>query len=429
MTEVNLFLLVGIISVVSAVMMLLSENAIHSALFLILIMVCIAFLFLMLNAPFLAMIQVTVYAGAIMVLFLFVIMLLGAEKLGTRSIRLRWMTPVAVCLSILFLITAGLAIGQGQVNLSVAPSAEPMLRVANFAPEAGTVDVYANGEMIASDVEYGDSTDFIALPAGEYNLALFTAGTQDALTASTVTLDPGFTGTAIAYGTDAVPQVALEAEDLSTVPERSGRLTVFNGFSGVPAISLVDFGSDFDTEDTKVIVPEIAQNSLSEPVIVSESTDLRSWALVEAGNPANILFRLNNPEMFDIQRDESKFIVVSTEPQLDGSVRAQTTALDTSTAASFGGPLAMGQALFTRYLLPMQMVAVLLLVAMIGAIVLTHKPKDVSSIERRAMGRRKVSRPLTSVLSAQTGHDIHVSETNGASEEALPETVGEEEKV
>jgi NADH-quinone oxidoreductase subunit J len=429
MTEVNLFLLVGIISVVSAVMMLLSDNAVHSALFLILIMVCIAFLFLMLNAPFLAMIQVTVYAGAIMVLFLFVIMLLGAEKLGTRSTRLRWITPVAVFLSILFLITAGLAIGQGQVNLNAAPSAEPMLRVAHFAPEVGNVDVYANGELIASDVEYRDSTDFVTLPPGEYNLALFTAGTQDALTATTVTLDSGFTGTAIAYGTDAVPQVALEAEDLSTVPERSGRLTVFNGFSGVPAVSLVDFGSDFDLEDTQTIIAEIPEDTLSEPIIVSEATELRSWALVEAGNVNNVLFRLSDPESFDVERDISKFLIVSTEPQLDGTLRAQTTALDTTTTASFGGPLAMGQALFTRYMLPMQMVAVLLLVAMIGAIVLTHKPKDVSSLERRALGRRKVSRPLTSVLSAQTGHDVYVPETNRVSEEALPDAVGEAEKV
>ncbi len=61
-------------------MMLISENAIHSALFLILNFACIAFFFLMLNAPFLAMVQITVYAGAIMVLFLFVIMLLGAER-------------------------------------------------------------------------------------------------------------------------------------------------------------------------------------------------------------------------------------------------------------------------------------------------------------------------------------------------------------
>ncbi len=57
--------------------MLLSDNAVHSALFLIVTMGCIAFLFLLLNAPFLAMIQITVYTGAIMVLFLFVIMLLG----------------------------------------------------------------------------------------------------------------------------------------------------------------------------------------------------------------------------------------------------------------------------------------------------------------------------------------------------------------
>jgi NADH-quinone oxidoreductase subunit J len=429
MTEVNLFLLVGIISVVSAVMMLLSENAVHSALFLILIMVCIAFLFLMLNAPFLAMIQITVYAGAIMVLFLFVIMLLGAEKLGTRSARLRWITPVAVFLSVLFLITAGLAIGQGQVNLSAAPSTEPMLRVAHFAPEAGNVDIYANGELIASNVEYRRSTDFVKLPAGEYNIAVFSAGTQDALTAVTVTLEAGFAGTAIAYGTDSVPQVALEGEDLSTVPERSGRLTVFNGFSGVPAISVVDFGSDFDAEDTQVIMADIPQDTLSEPVIVGEATDFRSWAIVEAGNMNNVLFRLNNPDMFNVKRDTSKFLIVSTEPQLGGTVRAQTVALDTTTAAGFGGPLAMGQALFTRYMLPMQMVAVLLLVAMIGAIVLTHKPKDVSSIERRALGRRKVSRPLTSVLSAQTGRDVYVPDTNGTSDEALPEAVGEEEKV
>ena len=89
MTEVSLFILVGAIAVVAAVMMLLSENAVHSALFLILNMGCIAFFFLMLNAPFLAMVQITVYAGAIMVLFLFVIMLLGAEKLrGSNAISL-----------------------------------------------------------------------------------------------------------------------------------------------------------------------------------------------------------------------------------------------------------------------------------------------------------------------------------------------------
>src|SRR5215470_7026763 len=85
MTELFWFGLVGLVAIISAIFMLLSDNAVHSALFLIVTMACIAFLFLLLNAPFLAMIQVTVYTGAIMVLFLFVIMLLGSERLQDEN--------------------------------------------------------------------------------------------------------------------------------------------------------------------------------------------------------------------------------------------------------------------------------------------------------------------------------------------------------
>ena len=60
---------------------LLTRNAVYTALFLVANFSLVAVLYLVLGAPFLAMAQVTVYAGAIMVLFLFVIMLLGAEKL------------------------------------------------------------------------------------------------------------------------------------------------------------------------------------------------------------------------------------------------------------------------------------------------------------------------------------------------------------
>jgi NADH-quinone oxidoreductase subunit J len=56
------------------------KSAVSSALFLIATMVSIAILFLLLNAPFLAAIQIIVYAGAIMVLFIFVIMLLNLRK-------------------------------------------------------------------------------------------------------------------------------------------------------------------------------------------------------------------------------------------------------------------------------------------------------------------------------------------------------------
>ena len=84
-----LFLILATISVFAAISMLTSKNAVHSALFLILNFAAIAVFYLILNAPFLAAVQITVYAGAIMVLFLFVIMLLGAEEsagvLGTRT--------------------------------------------------------------------------------------------------------------------------------------------------------------------------------------------------------------------------------------------------------------------------------------------------------------------------------------------------------
>jgi NADH-quinone oxidoreductase subunit J len=79
--DLILFLVLALVAVGAAVGMLLARNAVHSALFLILNFAVVAVFFLILGAPFIALVQVTVYAGAIMVLFLFVIMLLGAERL------------------------------------------------------------------------------------------------------------------------------------------------------------------------------------------------------------------------------------------------------------------------------------------------------------------------------------------------------------
>ncbi len=75
------FLLLAAVAVAAALGMLLSHNAIHSALYLVLNFITVAIFYLALNAPFIAMVQITVYAGAIVVLFLFVIMFLGAERL------------------------------------------------------------------------------------------------------------------------------------------------------------------------------------------------------------------------------------------------------------------------------------------------------------------------------------------------------------
>jgi NADH-quinone oxidoreductase subunit J len=97
------FYLLAAIAIGAAAGMLLSRNAVHSALFLVLNFATVAFFFLLLGAPFIAMVQVTVYAGAIMVLFLFVIMLLGAELLRQPSQALPWQPPLTVFLAVLFL--------------------------------------------------------------------------------------------------------------------------------------------------------------------------------------------------------------------------------------------------------------------------------------------------------------------------------------
>lgn len=75
------FAILAVVAIGAAIGMLTSRNAIHSALYLVLNFCTVAVFYLMLNAPFISMIQITVYAGAIVVLFLFVIMLLGADKL------------------------------------------------------------------------------------------------------------------------------------------------------------------------------------------------------------------------------------------------------------------------------------------------------------------------------------------------------------
>ena len=95
--DLILFYGLAAVAVFSAVSMLLSRNAVYSALFLVINFITIATLYLLLNAAFIAMVQITVYAGAIMVLFLFVIMLLGAERLESTH-KLPWQLPVAIVL-------------------------------------------------------------------------------------------------------------------------------------------------------------------------------------------------------------------------------------------------------------------------------------------------------------------------------------------
>jgi NADH-quinone oxidoreductase subunit J len=100
------FSILAAIALLTAIAMTTSRNAVHAALFLVLNLGTTAVFFLVLNAPFLALVQIAVYAGGIMVLFLFVIMLLGAERLD-REGELGWQRTLAFVLGGVLLAEGG----------------------------------------------------------------------------------------------------------------------------------------------------------------------------------------------------------------------------------------------------------------------------------------------------------------------------------
>lgn len=114
------FILLAAVAVAAALGMLLSRNAVHSALYLVLNFMTVAVLYLVLNAPFIAMVQITVYAGAIVVLFLFVIMLLGADRLrgATDEVRggERYHRYLAVFLALVLIGVFGYLLLQNNVG-------------------------------------------------------------------------------------------------------------------------------------------------------------------------------------------------------------------------------------------------------------------------------------------------------------------------
>jgi NADH-quinone oxidoreductase subunit J len=103
------FLVLAPASVIAALAMVFSRNAIYAALLLVVNLFCLAVLFLFLQAQFIAAVQVIVYAGAIMILFLFVLMLLGVRRDEKLSDLVRTQGVVALVLGAVLL--GGLAAG------------------------------------------------------------------------------------------------------------------------------------------------------------------------------------------------------------------------------------------------------------------------------------------------------------------------------
>jgi NADH-quinone oxidoreductase subunit J len=483
--EVILFIAIGVISIVTAMLMLLSKNAVHSALFLIVNFIGVAVLYLMLEAPFLAMVQIAVYAGAIMVLFLFVIMLLGAERTssGGGIRRFPWLPAVGMGLIVFLVIAVGWALGRGSIDTQPVPDEAITIRFHHASPvvyvepaaieepaevatrpetaseetDGDTVEatpaveptaapevespvdavpvpadrvftLVVDGEVIDDSFVYGETTDFITLEPGQHVFVLRSADGTEILTGGLV-FEPGTATDVVVAGQNNPAFIYVPQTD-------QPGLRILNAYEGVPSIAVGDLQNEmFDPKINELtsiqtgrqlhpLTGDLPYTLASDPI--PYSVGFTNWVVyqpldgmigadnfVAGGDVLNRRILLRVTETLDLEPGDEGLLIISADNRPDGSTRVVGTHLEPVRITAYGSPQSLGERLFTEYLLPFQLVAVLLLAAMIGVIVITVRGEHVPKPSRTT--RRKVSRPLTSVIASQTGTDL----TSGAPQ--LPE--------
>ena len=118
--EAVVFWILGPLALAGALGMVLSRNAVHSALWLVLTMLSLGVFYVVQEAPFLGAVQVIVYTGAIMILFLFVLMLVGRDSSDSVVETLRGQRVAALLLGAGFAALVGAGIARATQDLFVA---------------------------------------------------------------------------------------------------------------------------------------------------------------------------------------------------------------------------------------------------------------------------------------------------------------------
>ena len=139
--DVVVFGVVFVAALGSALAMLFARSPVHTALFLVVAEVALALAFLLEGAFFVAAIQIIVYAGAIMVLFLFVIMLLGVDRREVLAEPFAAQRPVAIALGLLLAAEISYIAARGNDLISAADGGEAALQELNQRP--GNVEALA----------------------------------------------------------------------------------------------------------------------------------------------------------------------------------------------------------------------------------------------------------------------------------------------
>ncbi len=127
--DILLFYGLSAIAIVSALLVITRRNPVHSALFLITTLFCVAGIYLMLHAEFLAAVQVLVYVGGIMVLFLFVIMLVNLETVDSeRRFNKQWLVALVASVALLVEFAYVILKGRNSLVLPASETAEKLTR-------------------------------------------------------------------------------------------------------------------------------------------------------------------------------------------------------------------------------------------------------------------------------------------------------------
>jgi NADH-quinone oxidoreductase subunit J len=119
----TLFWILAVLSVGAALAMILVRRAVHCALMLAVVMLCLATMYAMLGAPFLAFVQIIVYTGAVLMLFLFVLMLIGISSSDSIVETIKGQRAAAGLAAVGFFVLLTLAIGNAVIGPAPKPTA------------------------------------------------------------------------------------------------------------------------------------------------------------------------------------------------------------------------------------------------------------------------------------------------------------------
>lgn len=171
--ELTLFYIAAAVALLATVFALTRTNATHALIYLIVSLLAVAVIFFLLGAPFAAALEIVIYAGAIMVLFVFVIMMLNLGEEGEKRERQRlnpavWILPALLCVILLAEMiviingleapSTGALITAKQVGLTLFGPYVLAVEIASMLLLAGLVGAYHVGRRFRlSDSEIGEA--------------------------------------------------------------------------------------------------------------------------------------------------------------------------------------------------------------------------------------------------------------------------------